>query len=34
MNDVMKSCQISVGYVPPATGPPRYSVFICFSPSG
>ena len=31
---VMKSCQISAGNVPPATGPPWYSVSIGFSLSG
>ena len=30
----MKSCQICAGYVPPATGWPRYSVRIDFSPFG
>ena len=30
----MKSCQISAGKVPPATGSPRYSVSIGFAPSG
>ena len=32
--DVMKSWKISAGYVPPATGLPRYSVSIGFSRSG
>ena len=30
----MKSCQISAGKVPPATGSPRYSVSIGLAPSG
>ena len=30
----MKSCQISAGKVPPATGSPWYSVCIGFAPSG
>jgi hypothetical protein len=30
----MKSCQISAGYVPPATGWPWYSVYIGLEPSG
>ena len=32
--ETMKSCQMSAGYVPPATGAPGYSVFIGLSASG
>src|SRR5207247_5951781 len=34
IQDVMKSCQISAGNVPPATGLPWYSVSIGLSRSG